>query len=225
MCNANNHWSGCTCGFGGEGHLGSSLGCDVAHPLGCFSWQYRDEDFCRPTTCPKCGASVFFVRHNGGSVWFDELGHPWPKHDCFDEDRYGIQLRRLLTEPRTAFGHIFGVIIETETTRPGEGGRIVVRCCDGTLIDQEFDTKANLSLFLGRIVVVIHDEQGEMFLRIVTAAQPRRIAYLQVIDNKSNRVVEEFAYRRKAEAEQSLVALQAQYPGRYRLGIYKRYEY
>jgi hypothetical protein len=23
-----------------------------------------------------------FVRHNGGSVFFDRLGQPWPKHDC-----------------------------------------------------------------------------------------------------------------------------------------------
>lgn len=40
-------------------------------------------DFCRPTNCPKCGDEVFFVRYNGGSVWFDELGWPWPKHPCF----------------------------------------------------------------------------------------------------------------------------------------------
>lgn len=26
---------------------------------------------------------MFFVRHNGGSVWFDELGWPWPVHPCF----------------------------------------------------------------------------------------------------------------------------------------------
>jgi hypothetical protein len=28
---------------------------------------------------------VFFIRHNGGSVWVDELGWPWPKHACFDK--------------------------------------------------------------------------------------------------------------------------------------------
>jgi hypothetical protein len=27
---------------------------------------------------------VYWVRHNGGSVWIDELGPPWPKHPCFD---------------------------------------------------------------------------------------------------------------------------------------------
>lgn len=36
------------------------------------------------TKCPKCGHMVWLVRHNGGSVWLDELGLPWPKHPCFD---------------------------------------------------------------------------------------------------------------------------------------------
>lgn len=40
-------------------------------------------DICYPTKCPECGAKVFFIRHNGGSVWLDEpLGWPWPKHSC-----------------------------------------------------------------------------------------------------------------------------------------------
>ena len=44
------------------------------------------DDFCRPTKCPLCGATVFFIRHNGGSVWLDPpLGWPWPKHACFDD--------------------------------------------------------------------------------------------------------------------------------------------
>lgn len=41
------------------------------------------EEVCGNAACPQCGASVFFVRHNGGSVWLDDLGWPWPKHSCF----------------------------------------------------------------------------------------------------------------------------------------------
>jgi hypothetical protein len=48
---------------------------------------------------------------------------------------------------------------------------------------------------------------------------------LQIIQNRTGRVVEGFAYRHKAEAEQRLSALSAQHPGRYRLEIDKRYEY
>lgn len=36
------------------------------------------------TICPHCGATVFFIRHNDGSVWLDSLGWPWPKHACFE---------------------------------------------------------------------------------------------------------------------------------------------
>lgn len=96
MCNAWNHPPGCTCGWGGEGHLGGGGGwsggyttpttepfsyCDGA----ITSYRYESSDFCRQTRCPKCGADVFFLRHNEGSVWVDELGWPWPKHGCFDD--------------------------------------------------------------------------------------------------------------------------------------------
>lgn len=37
------------------------------------------------TKCPKCGSDVIFLRNNGGSVWLDGLGWPWPKHPCFDK--------------------------------------------------------------------------------------------------------------------------------------------
>ncbi len=43
-------------------------------------------DICTHTKCPKCGNNVFFIKHNGGSVWIDSpLGPPWYKHPCFDQ--------------------------------------------------------------------------------------------------------------------------------------------
>lgn len=58
------------------------------HPTGsqCVGKQlYRAEerDICHRTTCPRCGSKVFFIRHNGGCAWFDDLGRPWDKHGCF----------------------------------------------------------------------------------------------------------------------------------------------
>lgn len=38
---------------------------------------------CFLSKCPRCQQPVYFVRHNGGTVWFDELGKPWDKHPCF----------------------------------------------------------------------------------------------------------------------------------------------
>ncbi len=54
-------------------------------PTGIRDWALRKETLCRQTICPECGQDVFFVRHNGGSIWVDGLGWPWPKHACFDK--------------------------------------------------------------------------------------------------------------------------------------------
>lgn len=88
MCNAYNHPPGCTCGWGGEGHAGTSYGgwsyTRPSHWAG-VTREWREPDFTRPTKCPICKKDVFFIRHNGGCVWVDELGWPWPKHPCFDK--------------------------------------------------------------------------------------------------------------------------------------------
>jgi hypothetical protein len=93
MCNAWNHPPGCTCGWGGEGHLGGDGGWAGRSPSANTSTPVEGrvrsvedsfaEGDCRPTTCPICGAQVFFIRYNGGSVFVDELGVPWPRHACF----------------------------------------------------------------------------------------------------------------------------------------------
>lgn len=44
------------------------------------------------TRCPHCEELTYFVRHNGGSVYLDELGHPWPKHPCFEENDGSIRV-------------------------------------------------------------------------------------------------------------------------------------
>ena len=36
-----------------------------------------------PTKCSRCGAKVFFLEdENGGKVFLDRLGWPWPRHEC-----------------------------------------------------------------------------------------------------------------------------------------------
>ena len=86
MCNGFNHAANCRCGWGGDGAAGgfhSQLGIGLYTR---FTAEHGGESFCRPTTCPVCGLfPVYLVRHNGGSVWVDELGWPWPKHSCFLE--------------------------------------------------------------------------------------------------------------------------------------------
>ncbi|WP_105435882.1 hypothetical protein [Neorhizobium tomejilense] len=43
---------------------------------------------CRLTKCPRCGDSVLFIRHNGGSVYIEPPpGPPWPRHEkCFPRE-------------------------------------------------------------------------------------------------------------------------------------------
>lgn len=75
-CNAWNHPPGCDCGWGGVSYGFSSPAPVAPRPV----------SFTRPNAhCPICGAEVFFYRsENGGAVYFDDLGWPWPKHPCMD---------------------------------------------------------------------------------------------------------------------------------------------
>jgi hypothetical protein len=90
MCNAWNHHPSCTCGFGGQGHLGRSGGrpgfVHTGYPPGVPPIRDYVESFTIPNArCPVCGAFVFFYRSpHDGRVFFDELGPPWPKHPCTD---------------------------------------------------------------------------------------------------------------------------------------------
>jgi hypothetical protein len=90
MCNAWNHPQGCTCGWGGEGHLGEGSGLSnvfrssfkpsLSINLGLYP------SYVNPNAiCPVCGEIVFFYQSPfGGRVFFDELGPPWSKHPCTD---------------------------------------------------------------------------------------------------------------------------------------------
>ncbi len=89
MCNAWNHSAGCTCGWGGEGHLGSSSGGNFGYytaPAPLRSWDLERDTgtLSHRTACWWCGAPVFFHRsETGGCVLFDELRPPWPVHSCW----------------------------------------------------------------------------------------------------------------------------------------------
>jgi hypothetical protein len=101
MCNAHNHSPGCTCGFGGDGHLGFYSGYGFPYELNSESYKQIKErislslleinkgtftSYVNPNaTCPVCGELVYFYQSpNGGRVFFDDLGPPWPKHPCTD---------------------------------------------------------------------------------------------------------------------------------------------
>jgi hypothetical protein len=188
MCNAWNHPPGCTCGFGGEGHLGG--GGDV-HSAAWFAmrgytlpssaprdstWRYLD-DYCRPTKCPRCDAEVFFIRHNGGSVWVDELGWPWPKHSCFDEvkDNFPSWIKFFWTETTRLDDPslLIGIVAHARWIAEGETGprRVVlaVDCGDRGRICLATAPTNTADYFLGQIMVV--DLKNR---RLLTSTHDRR---------------------------------------------------
>ena len=100
MCNAWNHSADCTCGWGGFGHLGGGGGgrggggarADLAlfrHLLATqANYRRRYETVTNPNArCPVCRVPVFFYQSpDGGRVFFDSPGPPWPKHPCTSND-------------------------------------------------------------------------------------------------------------------------------------------
>ncbi len=90
-CNAQNHRADCNCGFGGDTG-GGGLGRFTIGPAAPVTglWKVSDhsnyDSYVNPNArCPVCSDGVFFYQSpNGGRVFFDELGPPWPKHPCTD---------------------------------------------------------------------------------------------------------------------------------------------
>lgn len=101
-CNASNHPSNCNCGWGGYGHIGrgSLYGSTPSvekwitssyTPVYNWEFDYINKitdyySFTNPNaSCPVCREQVFFYQSpDGGRVFFDSLGPPWPKHPCTD---------------------------------------------------------------------------------------------------------------------------------------------
>ncbi len=112
------HLSGNWCSGSGSGGTSSHYPSTVS----CF------EDACWSTTCPECGEPVYFVRHNGGSVWFDSLGWPWEKHSCFynEESPSWFEFFKEKSSSSQGSSFTFGVIIKVERVVYADGSSIYV---------------------------------------------------------------------------------------------------
>ena len=87
-------------------HVNGSCGESTVSGVDDYSGQnYCYESACFSTSCPECGQEVFFIRHNGGSVWIDPpLGPPWYKHSCFDTSPAGTERDSLYDQYKESFG-------------------------------------------------------------------------------------------------------------------------
>ena len=94
-CNGYGHSLDCNCGWGGVFYDPGSIKYSVDY------W-HRVTSYSTPNAkCPECKSDVFFYRSSdGGAVFFDHPGPPWPKHPCTDPENRNRVDRSNLVEKR-----------------------------------------------------------------------------------------------------------------------------
>jgi hypothetical protein len=163
MCNAHNHPPGCACGWGGESHLGSGGGDygGARFSKRIYTYSERFKDICYPTKCPINGCEpVWFIRHNGGSVWVDALGWPWPKHACFDEPENRISYACIATLANNQSGATaLSLALLNRISHIGSqlGPKLQIGCLDGSLIVARGVPGLDYYQLLGELVICSHE--------------------------------------------------------------------
>jgi len=128
--------------------------CNTTSNHSFFRWPWGGEDFSRTTTCPRCGAAVYFVRHNGGSVWLDEMGYPWPKHPCFAAENPSFQPQYINPYGHPIASGLMGLILEVI------GKKLDIRMSDNKILSGYLNSSTDLRTTLGALVVLFpKDEQ------------------------------------------------------------------
>jgi ssDNA-binding Zn-finger/Zn-ribbon topoisomerase 1 len=81
-------------------------------------YRREQEGIAHPTKCPRCGSPVIFLRNNGGCVWLDSIGWPWPKHPCFDSENLKppafLESSHSLKDGRLRFVNYLGLLKSDE---------------------------------------------------------------------------------------------------------------
>lgn len=221
MCNAWNHPRSCTCGWGGDGHLGRSPGGYAGQLRSAPSRNplrsYADKGFASHTepnaSCPVCHADVYFYQSpNGGRVFFDELGPPWPKHPCTDHAaaRSSSAAVRIFTHYSVADRKPFSwessgwrAIQIGSSVR--ERGKHAVNCIDLATLER-FTAYATAPVTVtGAVVAAIRawDQLGRSeisFIELDDESAPRSVVVTRAI-NEHNRFAVEKLEAYVAEAE------------------------
>lgn len=146
MCNAANHKPGCRCGWGGEGHLGKSAG---SLTIKKYLSKHNTGDFCAERPCPKCKMPVYFIRHNGGSLWVEELGWPWEKHGCFADfiiPSHLSGLHRRIPQIKN------GIIVHSTNQKGGIGDYFVIKADCGNFYEVIIREGLDLKSLPGELV-------------------------------------------------------------------------
>jgi hypothetical protein len=184
MCNAHNHFSECRCGWGGEGNKG---GGNHASYSGC-----RESDFCRPTRCPECGRGVFFIRHNGGCVWVDSLGWPWPKHPCFED--YSRDFYSSLQNGAQRFvDSIIVVVIKTQSYYTHNFTELVVVTAHRKRARISIPALMEPHKLIGKVLIVSEK------CKLLTVVQPSEMMSLQFTMRSPNQLKQKSGKHKQGE--------------------------
>lgn len=141
-------------------HLnGGCLGYGTSIVTDYSGYKTCSESACFSTNCPKCSAKVYFIRHNGGSVWIDPpLGPPWFKHACFNDnstlrekqclaDDYKNEFQKLDTE-----GLMLGVVKSTNVNSIKTHTKVIVE--SGEHESLSLGIKNNAGYLLGKLCII-----------------------------------------------------------------------
>ena len=139
------------------------------------------------TSCPKCGEEVYFVRHNGGSVWLDPpLGSPWYKHFCFDSDyKLNHKQQNLLKEYDINYPKSENLILGVVKQTTHQKNKRFIDSTDIFMVvgDQEelyVEAKNNAGFLLGKLCLL--DKQEKLIWPI--AEKSYRFAVLSTKDQR-----------------------------------------
>lgn len=135
---------------------------------------------CRKTNCPSCKEPVYFVRHNGGSVWLDApLGPPWDRHPCFDTTQSAEKPAQIISpELRQQLGvksgTITGVVRTSEVSKDRRLTILEIVVGDSEAISLLI--KGGADILTGRMAIIdseqlqIYDASNPIICFRVTAA-------------------------------------------------------
>lgn len=121
------------------------------------------ESRCLKTSCNVCGQPVFFIQHNGGSVFIDPpLGPPWYRHGCMpartdrepseSEPTIGVvssEAQRLLGRVR---GLITGVVVQADVSKRRKNTILTIAVAE--LEPVVLLMRGGADYFLGKLVIL-----------------------------------------------------------------------
>jgi hypothetical protein len=121
------------------------------------------ESQCFKASCNVCGQPVFFIQHNGGSVFIDPpLGPPWHRHGCMpvrtdrespeSEPTIGVvssEAQRLLGRVR---GLITGVVVQADVSKCRKNTILTIAAAERELM--VLLMRGGADYFLGKLVIL-----------------------------------------------------------------------